>query len=136
MALTPDQVSSGFQWVTIGFDDKGASNFSDECWFLAFQTDSGRASKNPPGCEDCYLLSNVGNSGGLGKAADLTFDGGAHLSRAVYSTDGGDPFHWQDDFESDCNVGAIGPLCPPPPRTEYQAIPTPQPLESAEDLKP
>ncbi len=136
LALTPNQVSSSFQWVTIGFDDKGASNFSDECWFFALQTDSGHASQNYPGCEDCYILSDVRNSGGLGKAAELTFDGGAHLSRAVYSTDGGDPFHWLDDFESDSNIGAIGPPCPPQTAIEYQPIPTPQPLEGVGDFNP
>lgn len=136
VALAPDQVFTHFQWVTIGFDDRNSSNFSPECWFFAFQTDSGKVSKDPPGCEDCYLLSDVSNSGGLADAANFTFDGGAHLSRAVFSTDGGDPFHWMDDFESDVNVGAIGPDAPPQSPREYQSIPTPVPLEEIRDFKP
>lgn len=136
VALTPDQVSSHFQWVTIGFDDRGASNFSPECWFLALQTDSGGASKNSPGCEDCYLLSVVSNSGGLANASNLTFDGGAHLSRSVYSINGGEPFHWLDEFESDANIGAIGPTCPPPSPMEPNPLPTPLPLEKERSFQP
>ena len=128
VALEPGQTPSGFQWVTIGFGDKSKSNFSPECWFLVFQTDSGRPSKDFPGCDDCYVLSDVGNSGGLGEAAELTFDGGPHLSRLVYSLDGGSPFHWLDEFERDANVVAIGPDCPPPLKMEYQPVPTPEPL--------
>jgi hypothetical protein len=135
VALTPSQASSDFQWVTVGFDDKGSSNFSPECWFLALQTDSGRASQDSPGCEDCYLLSNVGNSGGLADAANLTFDGGPHLSRIVYSTDGGSPFHWLDLFESDANLGAIGPSCPVPSQREFPPLPTPLPLVDGNNVE-
>jgi len=129
LALTPDQVSSEFQWVTIGFGDRSKSNFSPECWFLVFETDAGHASNNGYGCDDCYLISDVGNSGGLPEAADLTFDNGPHLSREVYSLDGGDPFHWIDDFERDANVFAIGPACPPPLERTFEAMPTPEPLD-------
>ncbi len=135
-ALTPDQAPVDFKWVTIGFGDKGKSNFSPECWFLVFQTDSGRPSPNPPGCEDCYLLSDVGNSGGLPDAANLTFDGGPHLSRAVVSNDGGDPLHWLDEFERDANVLVFGPACPPPFRIGFDPIPTPVPLEDNLDRIP
>jgi hypothetical protein len=128
IALTPDKAPSEFQWVTIGFQNDAFSNFSPECWFFVFQTDSGRSSQNPPGCEDCYLISDVGNSGGLAGAADFTFDGGPHLSRAVYSTDSGDPFHWMDDFERDANIGVIGHSCPNLGAMEFQPIPTPLPL--------
>jgi hypothetical protein len=130
VALAPDQVPSDFQWVTIGFEDKGISNFSPECWFLVLQTDSGKASPNSPGCDDCYLLSDMGNSGGLADAANLTFDGGPHLSRSVYSTDGGSPLHWLDDFENDSNLVAIGPSCPPPTENDFPPIPTPLPLKT------
>ncbi len=136
VALSPDQTPSEFQWVTIGFADKSKSNFSPECWYLVFQTDSGRASKDFPGCDDCYVLSDVGNSGGLAEAAELTFDGGPHLSRLVYSLDGGSPAHWLDEFERDANVVVIGPNCPPPLQMEYEPVPTPEPLmdQSQEDL--
>jgi len=136
VALTPSQAPANFQWVTIGFGDKGKSNFSPECWFLVLQTDSGKASKNSAGCEDCYLLSDVSNSGGLANASNLTFDGGAHLSRAVLSTDGGDPYHWIDQFECDANVGAIGPACPPATSAEPQPLPTPAPLSDEGILQP
>ncbi len=128
VALDPDQAPSEFQWVTIGFGDRSKSNFSPECWFLVFQTDSGRPSKDPPGCEDCYVLSDVGNSGGLAYAAQFTFDSGPHLSREVYSLDGGDSLHWQDEFERDANCVAIGPECPPPLKIEYEPVPTPESL--------
>ncbi|HEY5040083.1 MAG TPA: hypothetical protein VIJ93_13525, partial [bacterium] len=80
--------------------------------------------------------SNMDNSGGLSNAANLTFDGGPHLSRIVYSMDGGSPFHWLDQFESDANLGAIGPSCPPASKMEFQPLPTPLPLEGTEDFKP
>jgi hypothetical protein len=128
VALSPDQAPSQFQWVTIGFDDQRSSNFSPECWFLVFQTDSGRPSKNLPGCDDCYVLSDVGNSGGLANAADLTFDGGPHLSREIYSTDGGNPSDWIDEFERDANVGAIGQPCATSNQRIFPSIPTPLPL--------
>jgi hypothetical protein len=128
VALTPEQSPTAFQWVTIGFDNRSVSNFSPECWFLVFQTDSGRPSKNNPGCEDCYVISDVGNSGGLADAANLTFDGGPHLSRAVYSTDGGSASNWIDEFERDANIGAIGPPCHIFPQREFPTLPTPLPL--------
>ena len=128
IALTPDQVSTAFQWVTIGFDNRSVSNFSPECWFLVFQTDSGHPSKNDVGCDDCYLISDAGNSGGLADAANLTFDGGPHLSRAVYSADGGSASNWIDEFERDVNLGAIGPTCPPLPERVFPSIPTPLPV--------
>lgn len=134
-ALDPGQVSSDFKWVTIGFSNLGASNFSPECWFLVFQTDSGRPSDTPTGCEDCYVLSDVGNSGGLPNAAGLTFDGGPHLSREVGSWDGGSLSGWMDFFERDANVGAIGPACPPFSRMNFTPLPTPEPLDSGEDFK-
>jgi prepilin-type processing-associated H-X9-DG protein len=137
VALNPDQVSPDFQWVTIGFDDSRASNFSPECWFLVFQTDSGKPSKNSPGCDDCYILSDVGNSGGLANAANLTFDGGPHLSRAIYSLDGGNPSHWMDAFERDDNVGALGPTCHITPYEDRSApIPTPLPLDGDKGFQP
>lgn len=128
VALDPGQTASEFQWVTIGFGDKSKSNFSPECWYLVFQTDSGKPSKDYPGCEDCYLLSDVGNSGGLPQAAEFSFDGGPHLSRLVYSLDGGSPTGWLDGFERDANVLAIGPDCPAPSKMEFEPLPTPQPL--------
>lgn len=128
VALEPDQTPSEFKWVTIGFDDKSKSNFSPECWYLVFQTDSGKPSKDSPGCEDCYVLSDVGNSGGLAEAAEFSFDGGPHLSRLVYSLDGGSPTGWLDAFERDANVVAIGPDCPAPSKMEFEPIPTPEPL--------
>jgi hypothetical protein len=132
VALAPAQAGTSFQWVTVGFDDPRTSNFSPECWFLVFQTDSGRPSKSAPGCEDCYLLSDVGNSGGLAEAANMTFDGGPHLSREVYSTDGGSAYKWMDEFERDGNVGALGPPCHIVPFGDpQQLIPTPMPLDGA-----
>lgn len=128
VALTPDQAPASFQWVTIGFDNRNVSNFSPECWFLVFQTDSGHPSKNEPGCDDCYVISDAGNSGGLAEAANLTFDGGPHLSRAVYSTDGGSSSGWIDEFERDMNIGAIGPVCPSFPQRAFPVLPTPPPL--------
>ncbi len=136
VALQPSQVSPDFQWVTVGFGNARSSDFSPECWFLVFQTDSGRPSKNPPGCEDCYVISDVGNSGGLAQAAEMTFDGGPHLSRAVYSTDGGSPSGWRDEFERDANIGAICPPCIPPNPKTYPALPTPPPLLDGEWTQP
>ena len=131
VALTPSQAPSDFQWVTIGFGDLSKSNFSPECWFLVFQTDSGRPSNNGQDCEDCYLISDVGNSGGLAAAADMTFDNGPHLTREVFSIDGGNPLHWMDAFERDLNVRAIGPACPPPLERDFKPLPTPEPLDSS-----
>jgi hypothetical protein len=136
IALTPNQVPSQFQWVTIGFADKEKSNFSPECWFLVLQTDSGRSSKDSPGCEDCYVLSDVGNSGGLADSAEFTFDGGPHLSRLVYSLDGGNPLDWLDEFERDANIVAIGPDCLPSKEIKVDPIPTPEPLLQDFEWKP
>ncbi len=130
VALIPAKADTNFQWVTVGFDDSRTSNFSPECWFLVFQTDSGHPSKNSPGCEDCYVLSDVGNSGGLPDAANLTFDGGPHLSREVYSIDGGSASNWLDEFERDANIGTLGPSCHINPFGDpLQLVPTPMPLD-------
>jgi hypothetical protein len=136
VALDPGKTPTDFQWVTIGMPPQIASLFRAECWFFVFQSDSGRKSKNTPGCEDCYLMTDLGNSGGLANAADLTFDGGPHLSRAVYSVDGGNPFHWIDEFERDANVGVIGPSCPPSYPREFNPIPIPIPLEDEPRFEP
>ena len=76
-----------------------------------------------PGCNDCYLISEVGNSGGLAEAADLSFDGGAHLSREAVSYDGGAT--WQDRFERDANVVILGILGPSPASISPGPLPTP-----------
>ena len=125
-----DQVASNFQWVTVGIPDDVQRLFRSECWFFVFQTDSGRPAKNEDGCEDCYLLSDLGNSGGPAKAADLTFDGGPHLSRAVLFNDASDLTRWLDQFERDSNVGVLGPPCPVENPQEVPPIPTPLFLEN------
>lgn len=135
VAMDSDAASSTFAWVTVGVSSQLPS-FPAECYYFVFQTDSGRPSSNPPGCEDCYLLSDVGNSGGLAHAADMTFDGGAHLSRATSSLDGGNPAHWLDDFERDANVFAVGPVCPPQVPKEFTPLPTPIPLEMEKRFGP
>ena len=117
--------------MTVGVKPpSGYFSFAPECWYIVFQTDSGKAVKKFPGCQDCYLLSDVGNSGGLAEAADLTFDSGAHLSRATRSLDGGSPLNWLDDFERDANVAVSGidyiPLSTG--GNEPTPIPTPFPL--------
>ncbi len=126
-ALKPQQVSNSFQWVTIGTIGKdGPIDFPPECRYVVFQTNSGKASTDTPGCEDCYLLSDVGNSGNLPGAGDLSFDGGAHLSRAVYSLDGWKT--WIDEFERDSHVIILGPPPPPAPSRPIEQLPTPLPL--------
>ncbi|HVM32269.1 MAG TPA: hypothetical protein VMU88_03980, partial [bacterium] len=65
-ALDAGQASDHFQWVTIPLKaEDHPQGFPDECRYIVFQTDSGRAADSEVGCEDCYLLSEVGNSGGL-----------------------------------------------------------------------
>lgn len=131
VALDPGQAPSRFQWVTIGFNGLAAANFSPECWFLALKTDSGRASTDGKDCEDCYQLSDLGNSGGLARASNLTFDGGPHLSRAVGNDQAGAELQWRDDFERDSNVAVLGPVCPEVPPVKIRPIPTPIPLKDA-----
>jgi hypothetical protein len=110
VALDPGQAASVFQWVTVKLrPEDHPQGFPDECRYIVFQTDSGQASSSAPGCGNCYLLSEVGNSGGLADACDLTFDGGPHLSREATSTNGG--VSWIDAFERDANVVLIGPDC-------------------------
>lgn len=136
VALDPGKAGDRYQWVTIGWQGLAAANFSPECWFLALHTDSGKASTSHEGCEDCYLLSDAGNSGGLARADDLGFDGGPHLSREIYNLLNGSGLQWQDDFERDANVGALGPFCPEVPGFQPRPIPTPLPLSRSEGLFP
>jgi len=130
------QITSNFQWVTVGIPEDVQRLFRAECWFFVFQTDSGRAAKNEDGCEDCYQLSDLGNSGGPAKAADLTFDGGPHLSRAVSFTDASDLTRWTDEFERDANVGVLGPPCKPENHQEVEPISTPILLENEPRAEP
>lgn len=126
LAALPSQVEDGYQWVTVGVKKEDQpQEFPAECRFVTFQTNSGRPSIQPPGCSDCYLISEVGNSGGLAQAADLSFDGGAHVSREAFSTDGGAT--WQDAFERDANVVILGNLSAPPEPQKTAPIPTPAP---------
>ncbi len=125
--VTPDQAPVSYQWVTFGIDPVNPSKpFEAQCTYLGFQTDSGHPVKEDPGCDDCYLVSEVGNSGDLANSAEMSFDGGAHLSRAAYSTDGGKT--WLDKFEWDANIVILGPDCIEPQKLEGISIPTPQPL--------
>jgi hypothetical protein len=125
-ALLPDQVSETFQWVTIGIKkEDNPQTFPSECRYVVFQSDSGQGVSQSPGCENCYLLSEAGNSGGLSDAGDLSFDGGAHLSREAFSTDGGAT--WQDEFERDANVVILGTLSPSARTPSQEPIPTPVP---------
>jgi len=112
------------------------NNFRAECWFFVFQSDSGRSSNNAPGCEDCYVISDAGNSGGLAAVADLTFDGGPHRSREVYSMDGGNPLHWIDEFERDANIAVSIPSGPDSEPNEVNPIPVPLPLGDEPRFQP
>src|SRR6185295_11772074 len=135
VALTPDQVGPHFQWVTIGFPPE-VPGVPAYCYYFVFQTDSGRAADNPPGCEDCYAISDVGNSGGLSNASDMTFDWGAHLSRATSSSQGDESQAWVDEFERDANVGLIGPACPTPLHQSFAPLATPIPLAKEPRYQP
>jgi hypothetical protein len=126
-ALLPSQAPVSYQWVTIGIKpEDNPKSFPPECRYIVFQTNSGRGTDQSPGCEDCYLLSEVGNSGGLAGAADLSFDGGAHLSREVISMDGWKT--WQDAFERDANVVILGPVGSNAALPIQGPIPTPGPI--------
>ncbi len=126
-ALNPDQVSASFRWVTIGFNPKDhPQTFPPQGQCVVFQTDSGKAATGATSCSDCYIISEIGNSGGLANAADLSFDGGAHLSREVYSTDGWAT--WMDEFERDANVVILGPVQSRMEEPNPNPIPTPLPL--------
>lgn len=126
--VNAEKTSSAFQWITVDLPPQ--YSFFPECWFFALQTDSGKSSEESPGCQDCYILSDVGNSGGLPRADSLTFDGGPHLSREIYSTDSGSPNSWKDVFERDANVGALGPACPAHNMQTFPPFPTPVPFEN------
>src|ERR1035441_10302286 len=126
-ALDPDQVGYSYQWVTVGFAlPKKIHDFEPQCAYILFQTDSGKAGSGPGDCEDCYLLSGVTNSGNLSGASELSFDGGAHLSRAAYSKDGG--ANILDEFEGDANLILLGPDCPKGEEGILVPIPAPSPL--------
>ncbi len=126
-ALLPSQAPVSYEWVTIGIKKEDhPQTFPPECRYVVFQTDSGRGISDSPGCEDCYVLSEVGNSGGLAGAADLSFDGGAHLSREVTSTDGWKT--WEDAFERDANVIILGPKGSNSELPVPGPIPTPAPV--------
>ncbi len=126
LALQPSQMTTEFQWVTFGISEGVTNNFQTQCTYVGFQTDSGKAAPGPAGCTDCYVLSDVGNRGNLPGAAEMTFDGGAHLSREAYSLDGGAT--WLDDFERDAHVVILGDPCPPAEPLGTESIPTPGPL--------
>jgi hypothetical protein len=126
-ALLPSQAPVSYEWVTIGIKkEDNPQSFPPECRYVVFQTDSGHGISEAPGCEDCYVLSEVGNSGGLAGAADLSFDGGAHLSREVTSTDGWKT--WEDAFERDANVVILGPT------GSNSEMPTPGPIPTPASL--
>lgn len=123
-AFDPDQVGVEYRWVTVGLDP--SKSFQTECTYIVFQTDSGHGSPGSPGCQDCYILSGAANTGNLSGASELTFDGGAHLSRAAFSTDGG--VHLLDEFEGDANVILLGPICPEAEKIPFNSFPHPTPL--------
>ena len=62
---------------------------------------------------------------GLAQAADLSFDGGAHVSREAFSADGGAT--WLDAFERDANVVILGSLAASPEPQRPAPLPTPVP---------
>ena len=119
-ALSPRDASTDWSWVT--FDVPPNFPFKPQCFYISFQTSSGGADGDS--CKDCYQISYVGNSGGLAEAMDLTYDGGAHTSRATTSHDGGR--HWSDDFSRDLNFVVLGEPCPPISTVPLQLTPTPE----------
>jgi hypothetical protein len=124
LAFGPERVGTSYRWLTVLFDPKDQpQSFPPECRAIAFQTNSGR-SDGKGSCDDCYLVSDVGSTGGLPGADFLSFDGGAHLSRATSSNDGGKT--WSDEFERDAHVVLLGPHIPPEPKP-VPPIPTPLP---------
>lgn len=123
-AFDPGKVKKDFEWLSFPFaKEDHPQSFPPECRYIVFQTDSGRASTGSPGCEDCYVISDLGTSPGLPYGEDLTFDGGAHLSRAAFSADGGKT--WIDEFARDANVVLVGPESPIPSLAPPGPIPTP-----------
>ncbi len=126
-ALEPDQVGTEYSWVTVGFDTPNKTQgFQPQCTYIAFQADSGKYGSSMSDCSDCYVLSGVQNTGNLSDASELSFDGGAHLSRAAYSFDGGSTF--LDNFEADANLILLGPPCPEGEKVGLPPIPALSPL--------
>ncbi|HVZ81563.1 MAG TPA: hypothetical protein VHE12_12310 [bacterium] len=129
-AFQPGEIGRDFQWHSFKFKkEDNPQSFPPECRYVVFQTDAGRPSDQAPGCQDCYVISDLRTSGGLANGDELTFDGGAHLSREAYSTDGGKT--WIDLFERDANVILTGPESPSPTLPSTLAVPTPDLLRKA-----
>lgn len=130
VAFQPKEVGEKFQWLSFQFKkEDNPQSFPPECRYVVFQTASGRPVDQGPGCEDCYVISDMRTSGGLADGDELTFDGGAHLSREAVSTDGGKT--WIDLFERDANIILTGPEGSSPNLPAFYAIPTPELLRKA-----
>jgi hypothetical protein len=129
-AFLPNEVGKDFQWLSFKFKkEDNPQTFPPECRYVVFQSDSGKASDQAPGCSDCYVISDLRTSGGLADGDQLTFDGGAHLSREAFSPDGGKT--WIDLFERDANIILTGPDGSSPSLPSSLAIPTPDLLRKA-----
>jgi hypothetical protein len=104
--VQPAQVPDSWAWVTIPLDPRGPI-VRVECFYVAFASQAGQAF-GPDSCRDCYQVDGMRAPAGAQGAAEATFDGGAHRSRASTSEKEGP---WADDFEADLNVVLTGVDC-------------------------
>ncbi|MES2202600.1 MAG: hypothetical protein V4498_10145 [candidate division FCPU426 bacterium] len=106
--FTTVDLSTAWSWKTLLLPETAPKSFAPECYYFAFVAEGGRA--EGAGCEDCYEVFGLRTRPGASGAMDLTFDAGAHRSRAsVRGVDG----VWEDDFDADLNVVTVGSYCEP-----------------------
>ncbi len=117
-------LSSQWSWREFSLPEAAPRNVAPECYYFSLTTDSGLAESGQ--CADCYQVSGLKTWPGAPGSQDLTFDAGAHRSRAA-SRPGKSP--WRDDFDADLNLMAVGTACEARERDlSMEPLPTPAPL--------
>ena len=122
VAVKTSEASQEWSWQRVKLSPAAPFPLSPVCHYFAFHSAAGRADEKE-GCQDCWQISYSQTQTGVQGAADLTFDGGAHRSRAASSTQGK---HWEDFFERDLNVVIEGVQCPENSNVNTLPLPTPE----------
>jgi hypothetical protein len=119
-ALFPESASADWRWVKVALPGQTPVSLPPECHYFALRSAAGRA--EGASCADCWQVSYVEAPEGAQGAEDLTFDAGAHRSRAAWRTGNGP---WIDQFNRELHLVVDSGPCPDFGDARLAPIPTP-----------
>lgn len=120
-ALLPEAASTDWRWYTVALPGRTPVSLPPECHYFALRSTAGRVEGGH--CVDCWQASWVEAPEGAQGAEELTFDAGAHRSRAAWRRGDGP---WVDQFLREIHIVADSADCPSFDDVKLAPVPTPE----------